>query len=344
MKDEDYLRRCIELAQIAVGNTYPNPLVGSVIVHNGKIIGEGFHERAGEPHAEINAIRSVRDKGLLPESTLYVSLEPCSHFGRTPPCAEAIKEIGFKRVVIGAMDINERVNGRGKALLKAAGIEVCSPLLEAECWELNKRFFTYHSKRRPYITLKWASSADGFLDKDYQPFSISNGLSKQWVHRMRSEEQAILVGTRTALGDNPSLTTREVVGRSPIRLLIDLSLKVPQHFNIFNSEAETIVFNSQKEGREDNVLYVRIQNKERLLEEMIEALYQLQIQSVLVEGGGFTLGEFISHNLWDEAVVISNPSLYLDNGTKAPDFSFVPYKKEERLRDNLVRFYRNHHS
>lgn len=343
MKDEDYLRRCIELAQIAVGNTYPNPLVGSVIVHNGKIIGEGFHERAGEPHAEINAIRSVRDKGLLPESTLYVSLEPCSHFGRTPPCAEAIKEIGFKRVVIGAMDINERVNGRGKALLKAAGIEVCSPLLEAECWELNKRFFTYHSKRRPFITLKWASSADGFLDKDYQPFSISNGLSKQWVHRMRSAEQAILVGTQTALGDNPSLTTREVVGRSPIRLLIDLDLKVPRDFNIFNDEAETMVFNSQKEGREDNVLYVRIQNKERLLEEMIEALYQLQIQSVLVEGGGFTLGELISRNLWDEAVVISNPSLYLDNGTKAPDFSFVPYK-EERLRDNLVRFYRNHHS
>ena len=343
MKDEDYLRRCIELAQIAEGNTYPNPLVGSVIVHNGKIIGEGFHERAGEPHAEINAIRSVRDKGLLPESTLYVSLEPCSHFGRTPPCAEAIKEIGFKRVVIGAMDINERVNGRGKALLEAAGIEVCSPLLEAECWELNKRFFTYHSKRRPYITLKWASSADGFLDKDYQPFSISNGLSKQWVHRMRSAEQAILVGTRTALGDNPSLTTREVVGRSPIRLLIDLSLKVPQHFNIFNSEAETIVFNSQKEGGENNILYVRIQDKTRLLEEMMEALYQLQIQSILVEGGGFTLGEFISHNLWDEAVVISNPSLYLDNGTKAPAFNFTPYK-EEQLRDNLLCFYRNHHS
>ncbi|MGP1501861.1 MAG: bifunctional diaminohydroxyphosphoribosylaminopyrimidine deaminase/5-amino-6-(5-phosphoribosylamino)uracil reductase RibD [Bergeyella cardium] len=343
MKDEDYLRRCIELAQIAVGNTYPNPLVGSVIVHNGKIIGEGFHERAGEPHAEINAIRSVRDKGLLPESTLYVSLEPCSHFGRTPPCAEAIKEMGFKRVVIGAMDINERVNGRGKALLEAAGIEVCSPLLEAECWELNKRFFTYHSKRRPYITLKWASSADGFLDKDYQPFSISNGLSKQWVHRMRSAEQAILVGTQTALGDNPSLTTREVVGRSPIRLLIDLDLKVPRDFNIFNDEAETMVFNSQKEGREDNVLYVRIQNKERLLEEMIEALYQLQIQSVLVEGGGFTLGELISRNLWDEAVVISNPSLHLANGTKAPDFNFVPYK-EEQLRDNLIRFYRNHHS
>ena len=215
MTDETYIRRCIELARKALGNTYPNPLVGSVIVHHGKIIGEGFHEKAGQNHAEINAINSVKNKELLKESTIYVSLEPCSHFGKTPPCANKIVEIGFKKVVIGTLDSHEKVNGKGKQLLEHAGIEVVSGVLEKDCQALNKRFFTYHQKKRPFIILKWAESADGFMDRDFKPTPIGNALTKQFVHQLRNEEHAIMVGTNTALTDNPSLTTREIAGRNP---------------------------------------------------------------------------------------------------------------------------------
>ena len=223
MTDEFYLRRCIELAKKAAGDTYPNPLVGSVIVHNGKIIGEGYHEKAGEPHAEINAINSVKDSSVLPESTIYVSLEPCSHFGKTPPCALKLKEIGFKTVVIGTLDSHEKVNGKGKQILEDAGIKVVSGVLEKECRDLNKRFFTFHQKKRPYIILKWAQSADGFMDKNFQPYPISNDIVNQYTHQLRAEEHAILVGTQTALRDNPSLTVRNVSGKNPIRILIAVS-------------------------------------------------------------------------------------------------------------------------
>jgi diaminohydroxyphosphoribosylaminopyrimidine deaminase/5-amino-6-(5-phosphoribosylamino)uracil reductase len=208
MNHEFYINRCIELAKKALGNTYPNPLVGSVIVYNNKIIGEGFHQKAGEPHAEINAINSVKDVTLLKESTIYVSLEPCSHFGKTPPCANKIVETGFKKVVIGTLDSNEKVNGKGKKILEDAGIEVVSGVLEKECQDLNKRFFTYHQKQRPFVILKWAQSQDGFLDKDFKPTQIGNPLTKQFVHQLRSQEHAILVGTNTAITDNPSLTSR----------------------------------------------------------------------------------------------------------------------------------------
>ena len=209
--DELYIKRCIELAQKALGKTYPNPLVGSVIVHNGKIIGEGYHHKAGENHAEINAINSVENKELIPESTIYVSLEPCAHYGKTPPCALKIKELGFKKVVIGAMDSHDKVNGKGKKIIQDAGIEAVSGILEQDCINLNKRFFTYHEKKRPYIILKWAESGDGFLDKDFKPTPISNSLVNQFVHQLRADEHAILVGTQTALNDNPSLTDRKSV-------------------------------------------------------------------------------------------------------------------------------------
>lgn len=338
MTDQIYLSRCIELAKKAEGYTYPNPLVGSVIVHNGKIIGEGYHQKAGEPHAEINAINSVRDKSLLPEATIYVSLEPCSHFGKTPPCALKLKEIGFKRVVIGAMDIHEKVNGRGKQILEQSGIKV-DTILQKECEELNKRFFTFYRKKRPFIILKWAESEDGFLDKDFKPYVISNEYAKQYVHRMRAMEHAILVGTQTALADNPSLTTREVVGRNPIRILIDFDLKVPKEFNIFNKEAETIVFNSKKEEKIDNIQYVKI-DRQNALREILDRLYDMDIQSVLVEGGRFTLQKCIDENLWDEAYIIKNPNLRLSNGTKAPDFPFK-IKEKTMLGDNEV-FLINH--
>lgn len=341
MNDEFYIRRCIELAQKALGNTYPNPLVGSVIVHNDKIIGEGFHKRAGEPHAEINAINSIKeaDKHLIPQSTIYVSLEPCAHFGKTPPCALKIVELGFKKVVIGAMDSHEKVNGKGKKIIADAGIEVVSGILEDDCRELNKRFFTFHEKKRPFIILKWAESADGFLDKDFKPTPISNSLSKQFVHQMRSEEHAILVGKNTALRDNPSLTVREIEGRNPIRILIDFKLEVPESFHIYNEESETVVFNSIKNSEENHIKFFKIERKNSL-DQILKKLYELQIQSVIVEGGSFSLQQFIDENLWDEAIIFQNPNLNLENGTKAPHFNFKP-KKTENLRDCKVFFFRN---
>ncbi|AZA92362.1 Riboflavin biosynthesis protein RibD [Chryseobacterium nakagawai] len=337
--DELYIKRCIELAQKALGKTYPNPLVGSVIVHNGKIIGEGYHHKAGENHAEINAINSVEDKNLIPESTIYVSLEPCAHYGKTPPCALKIKELGFKKVVIGAMDSHDKVNGKGKKIIQDAGIEAVSGILEKECIELNKRFFTYHEKKRPYIILKWAESGDGFLDKNYKPTAVSNALVNQFVHQLRADEHAILVGTQTALADNPSLTVRSVEGTHPVRILIDFDLKVPNDFNIYNNAARTFVLNAVKEGTEDHIEFIKIK-KENFLSDLMESLYKEQIQSVIIEGGRFTLQQFIDADLWDEAIVIKNENLRLENGTKAPEFSLIPYKTEN-YRDNTISFFKS---
>lgn len=341
MQDELYIKRCIELAQKALGKTYPNPLVGSVIVHNGKIIGEGYHHKAGEPHAEINAINSVKNKELIPESTIYVSLEPCAHYGKTPPCALKIKELGFKKVVVGAMDSHDKVNGKGKKIIQDAGIEVVSGVLEKECIELNKRFFTYHEKKRPYIILKWAESGDGFLDKDYKPYSISNSLVNQWVHQLRADEHAILVGTQTALNDNPSLTVRNTEGINPVRVLIDFDLKVPDSFKIYNDEAPTLVINNIKEGSENNIKFIKVE-KENFLEDLMNTLYKEQIQSIIIEGGSFTLQQFINAGLWDEAVVIKNEGLQLENGTKAPVFK-NDAENQKTFLDNTVYKYVNSH-
>lgn len=337
--DELYIKRCIELAQKAIGKTYPNPLVGSVIVHNGEIIGEGYHHKAGENHAEINAINSVKDKSLITESTIYVSLEPCAHYGKTPPCALKIKELGFKKVVIGAMDSHDKVNGKGKKIIQDAGIETISGILEKECIELNKRFFTYHEKKRPYIILKWAESGDGFLDKDFKPTAVSNALVNQFVHQLRADEHAILVGTQTALNDNPSLTVRNVEGTNPVRVLIDFDLKVPNDFRIYNNEARTLVFNSIKEESQGSLQFIKIK-KDNFLLDLMEALYKEQIQSIIIEGGRFTLQEFINADLWDEAIIIKNESLKLQNGTKAPEFNHIP-DKTENYRDNTISFYKS---
>lgn len=335
-----YIKRCIELAKKAEGNTYPNPLVGSLIVHNGTIIGEGFHKKAGEAHAEINAINSVKNPELLKDSTIYVSLEPCSHFGKTPPCANKIVEIGFKKGVIGTLDSHEKVNGKGKTIIENAGIEVIAGVLEEECRELNKRFFTFHQKKRPFIILKWAQSSDGFIDKNFEPTRISNDLVNQFTHKIRSGEHAILVGTQTALRDNPSLTTRNIKGRNPIRILIDFDLKVPQNFKIYNDEAETLIFNSEKNSVENHIKFIKIE-KENFLENLMRKLYELQIQSVIVEGGSFTLQQFIKDNLWDEAMIIKNENLKLENGTQAPNFNFQPIEIQN-FRDNKIEFYKNY--
>lgn len=341
MQDEFYIKRCIELAQKATGNTYPNPMVGSVIVHNDKIIGEGYHHKAGENHAEINAINSVTEKNLIPESTIYVSLEPCAHFGRTPPCALKIVESGFKKVVIGAMDSHDKVNGKGKKIIQDAGIEVISGVLEKECIDLNKRFFTYHEKKRPFIILKWAESGDRFMDKNFNPTQISNSLTKQYVHQLRSNEHSILIGTMTALRDNPSLTTREIFGRNPVRILIDMDLKVPANYNIFSEEAETLVFNSLKESQEGNIQFIKT-GRENFINNLLIKLYELQIQSIIIEGGSYVLQQFIDADLWDEVIIIKNKELLLINGTKAPDFEHKPFKTED-FRDNIIEFHKNSH-
>ncbi|WP_034669603.1 bifunctional diaminohydroxyphosphoribosylaminopyrimidine deaminase/5-amino-6-(5-phosphoribosylamino)uracil reductase RibD [Chryseobacterium populi] len=337
MEDEFYIKRCIELAQKALGKTYPNPLVGSVIVHNGEIIGEGYHHKAGENHAEINAINSVVNKDLIPESTIYVSLEPCAHYGKTPPCALKIKELGFKKVVIGAMDSHDKVNGKGKKIIQDAGIEAVSGVLEKECIKLNKRFFTYHEKKRPYIILKWAESDDGFLDKDFKPYSISNSLVNQFVHQLRADEHAILVGTQTALNDNPGLTVRNAEGTHPVRILIDFNLKVPQDFKIYNNEAKTLILNSIKEKYEGSIRFIKI-GKQNFLPDLMDTLYKEQIQSVIIEGGRFTLQQFIDAGLWDETIVIKNENLKLENGTKAPEFNYQP-SEIRSVRDNSIYFY-----
>lgn len=339
MQDEFYIKRCIEVAKKATGDTYPNPLVGSVIVHNGKIIGEGYHHKAGENHAEINAINSVEDKSLIPESTIYVSLEPCAHFGKTPPCALKIVELGFKKVVIGAMDSHDKVNGKGKKIIQDAGIEVLSGVLEKECIDLNKRFFAYHEKKRPFIVLKWAQSDNGFIDKDFKPTQISNSLTKQYVHELRNNEHAILIGTMTALRDNPSLTTREITGRNPIRILIDIDLKVPTDYHIYNNEAETLVFNSVKNSDEGNIRFIKTE-REGFIEKLIKKLYELHIQSVIVEGGNLVLQQFIDANLWDETIVIKNENLQIENGTKAPRFQHEPFEAK-KFRDNVMEFHKN---
>ena len=266
-------------------------------------------------------------------------MEPCAHFGKTPPCASKLVEVGFKKVVIGTLDTHDKVNGKGKQILENAGIEVISGVLEKECHELNKRFFTFHQKRRPFIILKWAQSSDGFLDKYFKPTQIGNPLTKQFVHQLRSQEHAILVGTNTALIDNPSLTTREIVGRNPVRILIDFDLKVPANFNIYNDEAETIVFNTVKETIEGRITFIKIE-KENFLENLMQKLFDQQIQSVIIEGGSFTLQHFIDQHLWDETIIIKNENLELLNGTKAPQFNFEKFATKQ-FQDNTIEFYKN---
>lgn len=338
-KDEFYMRRCIELAQKAIGETYPNPMVGAVIVYQDKIIGEGYHHFSGSSHAEINAICSVENQNLLSESTIYVSLEPCSHYGKTPPCALKLKEIGFKRIVVGVLDVNEKVQGKGIEILNKSGIELRVGVLQEECKELNKRFFTFHQKKRPYIILKWAESADRLMDKDFKSYAISNVLVNQYMHQMRSEEHAYLVGTTTALRDNPSLTTRGVLRRNPIRVLIDFELKVSVQHNLLNQESKTFIFNSIKNEVSGNLVYIKV-SRENFIPQLLEKLHEQEIQSLVVEGGKYTLESFISLGLWDEAVVIRNENLILEHGTKAPGLDIERIKREKK-RDNFIDYYKN---
>ncbi len=319
------MQRCLELAVKGLGNVAPNPMVGCVIVCDGEIVAEGYHEFYGGPHAEPNAIKQVSD-AILKKSTLYVTLEPCSHHGKTPPCADLIINKGVKKVVIGNLDSNPLVSGRGIQKLKEAGIEVEYRVLDKECKELNKRFFTFHEKKRPYIILKWAQTQDGFisripLPKNKEDNWITGKESKDLVHQWRGEESAILIGYNTALVDNPLLTTRLVEGKNPVRLIIDKNLDLPHNLNIFNNDAKTIVFNSIKSSDDDNIRYVRI-DFQNMIQEILNECYVLNISSVIIEGGTKTINEFIQKNTWDEARLFVNPNKVFKQGIAAPVISF----------------------
>ena len=322
---ETFMKRCIELAKNGLGTTYPNPLVGSVIVYDGKIIGEGWHRKAGEPHAEVNAIASVKDLSLLKKATIYVSLEPCSHFGKTPPCCDLIITHGIPNVVIGTVDPNIKVAGTGIKKLIEAGKNVTVGILEKECHELNRRFFTFHEKKRPYVILKWAQSADGFIapaTRDSQkPVWISNGYSRQLVHKWRSEEQAILVGTQTVVDDNPKLDVRDWTGNQPVRVVIDKNNRISKESHIFDSQLRTVIFCSESsEFQKKNITFEIIDFNGNIPKQILSALYQLDLQSVIIEGGRQTLQTFIDAGFWDEARVFKGKSV-LENGTKAPVLS-----------------------
>ncbi len=327
---EKYMRRCLELAKLGSGNTAPNPMVGAVVVHNDRIIGEGYHRQYGQAHAEVNAINAVKNRELLKKSTIYVNLEPCAHFGKTPPCADLITKMKIPRVVIGCVDTFAKVSGKGIEKLRQANCEVKLGVLEQESQELNKRFFTFHSKKRPYIILKWAETIDGFIDieraanEDAKSYWITNLTAKKLVHKWRTEEAAFMIGTNTAINDNPQLTVREWLGRNPVRIVIDNSLRLPSNLRLFDHEARTIVFNSQKNTRINNIEFVKIDFK-NTLQEILNVLYSLEIQSIMVEGGSILLNSFIENNLWDEArIFVGNKKFY--KGVKAPVFNANPHK------------------
>ena len=348
---EKQIDRCIQLARNGFGRTYPNPMVGSVIVHEDKIIGEGWHRKAGEAHAEVNAINSVNDKDLLKSAVIYVSLEPCSHFGKTPPCSDLIIASGIKKVVIGTVDPFSEVSGRGIKKLMGAGCEVMVGVLEEECKELNKRFFTLHLKKRPYIILKWAETEDGFIapsgQPNREPVWITNSYSRQLVHKWRSEEQGILVGTNTAVADNPKLNVRLWEGQNPVRVVLDRQLRIPQDSALFDKSQKTIVITDAfREPSETNekqqkfpVILEKIDFHKEPAAQICEVLAAHELQSVIIEGGSQTLDSFIAAGLWDEARVFQG-NIRFGQGIKAPLFTGRLISEEKIAMDNL-KVYRN---
>lgn len=338
-----YIKRCIELAKNGLGTTYPNPLVGSVIVYNNEIIGEGWHRKSGEPHAEVNAINSVKDKSLLPKSTIYVSLEPCSHFGKTPPCCDLIIAHKIPNVVIGTIDPFAKVAGNGIKKLLEAGKNVIVGVLEDDCNELNKRFFTYHNKKRPYVILKWAESKDGFiapLNKEKkEPVWLTNEFSRQLVHKWRTEEQSILVGTTTVLSDNPKLDARDWKGQNPIRIVLDKSGKISDDYEIKNQRTKTIIVTEEEKNEiNNNLIYENCIFGSQLPNSILEILFKNEIQSVIIEGGAQTLQSFIDAGLWDEARVFKS-EVILNEGVKSPSIKIKNGKTNYYLNDELITFF-----
>lgn len=344
--DELYMQRCLELAALGAGRVSPNPMVGAVVVADDKIIGEGYHECYGEAHAEVNAIRHVYTNypdadALLRKSTIYVSLEPCAHFGKTPPCSDLIIKHQIPKVVIGCRDPYAEVNGKGIAKLREAGVDVLEGILEKACLNLNKRFFTRIAKQRPYFILKWAQTADGFFAPHEDEQKWITGLSaKQLSHRWRAEEDAILLGFRTAKVDNPQLNVREWTGRNPKRIVIDRNLELPPNLHLFDQSQETIVFNAVKTDVSGCIKCIELENFDNLLVQSIAyQLYLLDVQSVLIEGGQKTLDLFIQAGLWDEARVFT-ANRYWGKGIKAPILSATAIEEQKVDTDLLTIYYR----
>lgn len=324
-----YMQRAIDLAQLGAGNVSPNPMVGAVIVHNDRIIGEGWHKKYGEAHAEINALNSVTDKGLLAESTLYVTLEPCSHYGKTPPCANAIIESGIKKVVVGMTDPNPLVSGHGIGLLKQNGVEVIEQVLQEQCLELNKRFIAYMIKKRPYVILKWAQTSNGFIAPDINELGeaefekqrhITGLTAQKLTHKWRTIEDALMVGTNTITADNPKLNARAWEGDAPVRVVLDLNRRLPEHLNVFDDSQRTIVFvytENIPANPYQQTQFMGIDPHAPLTPQVLEQLYLQKIQSVIVEGGTRLLQTFIDTRLWDQAQVLVSPKRF-NTGVEAP--------------------------
>ena len=321
--DEKFMARCLELAACGRGNTSPNPMVGAVVVRDGKIIGEGYHRKCGEGHAEVNAIAAVKDPSLLRDATLYVSLEPCSHYGKTPPCSKLIIDKGIPRVVVACGDPFPEVSGRGIRMLREAGVEVVTGVMEREAMALNRAFMTVQRLGRPFVLLKWAQSADGYLDAPHTDASVppvvfSDAAHARMVHKLRSEFAAILVGTRTALLDDPSLTVRRWAGPSPVRVVIDRACRLPRGLHLFDHSVPTLVFTEKKMAAEENLEFIPLDfSAPSILPALLAELAARKLDSLLVEGGATLLNSFLAESLWDEARVEISP-LRLGDGVKAP--------------------------
>lgn len=347
---ENYIKRCIQIAKNGLGTTAPNPMVGCVIVVDNTIIGEGFTSPYGGNHAEVNAIQSVKNKELLKKATLYVTLEPCSHYGKTPPCSDLIIASKIPKVMIGTIDIHSKVAGKGIEKLKNSGCEIIVGVLEDECKEHHNRFFTFHSKKRPYIILKWAETLDGFIapksKSEKKPVWITNELSRQLVHKWRAEEQAILVGTQTVMDDNPSLTVRDWTGKNPVRIVLDQHLRLEKNSTIFDASAETIIITSKLEARswkpEVKLATISWDSKSSIAQEICNVLHQSNINSVIIEGGRQTLQTFIDANLWDEARIFTG-NINFNEGVKAPIIS-AKITSETPITDDILRIYNNQQS
>ncbi len=352
--DEIFMARCLELARCGEGSVSPNPMVGAVVVHDGKIIGEGYHIKHGQAHAEVNAIAAVKDKSLLPESTIYVNLEPCSHFGKTPPCADLIKDMRIPRVVVASTDPNPLVAGRGVDALRKAGRDVTVGVLEQEALELNRRFYTFHIQKRPYVILKWAQTLDGYIDairKEGDPIApiwITNELSRRLVHKWRSDEQAIMVGTNTVEKDNPKLNVRDWSGSSPLRVVLDRKLRLPASSSVYDGSVPTLVFmgnNASASQRKPELQSIpelellTIDFAKSIEQQVLTELYQRGVLSVIVEGGAALINNFVRKNLWDESRVFVGNTFFGD-GVKAPNLTGELYSYDE-IGDSKLFTYRN---
>ncbi|MBK8145205.1 MAG: bifunctional diaminohydroxyphosphoribosylaminopyrimidine deaminase/5-amino-6-(5-phosphoribosylamino)uracil reductase RibD [Bacteroidetes bacterium] len=339
---ESYMQRCLHLAQLGAGQVAPNPMVGSVLVHKNRIIGEGYHQQFGAAHAEVLCIQSVceQDKNLIADSTLYVNLEPCSHFGKTPPCVDYIKQHQIPKVVIGCKDFSSKVNGMGIARLREDGVEVLKGILEKESKLLNRRFFYFEGQQVPYVILKWAESADGFIGKPKQRLKISNPFSDRLVHQWRAEESAILVGYQTAFQDNPQLNVRLAKGKNPIRIVLDRELELPSHLHFFDQSQETIVFNTLHNKSDAQIEYIKI-GPENELEQMLEILGKKKVSSLLVEGGAKCLQQWVDANQWNEARVIKS-AVYLHEGIAAPHLQNAETTTQMQVQNDTITFFTNY--